>query len=408
MVEINLKKANILIVDDQQANIDVLTEFLGIAGYQNIKATTDPRLALSLCKSFYPDLILLDLIMPHLSGYEVMDQLKAMLLQNPYLPVLVLTADISVQTKQHALAGGAKDFLAKPFDLIEVGLRINNLLESRFLYRQLENQNQILEERIKERIAELEKLNIDLVVAKEKAEASDRLKTAFLQNISHEIRTPLNGILGFGIRLAKKSLTEEKKEEYLDVLKSSTERLANTVNNYLDIAQIVSGNMQVHNAIMELDQLMREIYSKFRQPCQLKNLSLILKMTNQNDHFLLKSDYKLLLKVLSHLIDNAIKFTNVGTITFGFELKREELEFFVQDTGIGITDKAISLIFDHFMQEDVSSTRHYEGSGLGLSISKKIVEIIGGRIWLQSVKNKGSVFYFTIPYLDVAPELSVN
>ena len=404
MIDSTLKNAKILIVDDQLSNIDILTSFLEIVGYTNLLTTTDPRMTVELCKSFTPDLILLDLVMPNFSGYEVLEQLNGLIGHSTYLPVLVLTADISVLARQRALSGGARDFISKPFDLVEVDLRIKNLLETRYLHQQLENHNHILEERINERTIELEKSNRDLLWAKEKAETSDRLKTAFLRNISHEIRTPLNGILGFGTRLAKRNLSQEKKDEYFAVLQLSTDRLANTMTNYLDMAQIVSGNLSVHKTEFELAKLLNEIYVRFAPSCEAKDLFLFYQHNAVAEDFKIYTDRNILVKILVHLIDNAVKFTNHGTITYGFEVKRDELEFFVQDTGTGIEEEAKTLIFEHFMQEDVSTTRRHEGSGLGLSISNKMAEGISGRMWFQSVKNKGSIFYFTIPYLKKSPE----
>ena len=148
MLNSNLKNAKILIVDDHLVNIDLLTGCLQMQGFDNIESTTDPLLAIGLFKSYEPDLILLDLMMPLLSGYDVLDQLRPLVSPDVYLPVLVLTADISPNAKQRALASGAKDFLIKPFDFIEVLLRIRNMLETRYLYQQLEKKNKILEEKV--------------------------------------------------------------------------------------------------------------------------------------------------------------------------------------------------------------------------------------------------------------------
>ena len=148
MLNSNLKNAKILIVDDHLVNIDLLTGYLQMQGFDNIESTTDPLLAIGLFKSYEPDLILLDLMMPLLSGYDVLDQLRPLVSPDVYLPVLVLTADISPNAKQRALASGAKDFLIKTFDFIEVLLRIRNMLETRYLYQQLEKKNKILEEKV--------------------------------------------------------------------------------------------------------------------------------------------------------------------------------------------------------------------------------------------------------------------
>ncbi|MEI6276849.1 MAG: response regulator, partial [Prolixibacteraceae bacterium] len=210
MIDSSLKKANILIVDDQDANIDVLEGFLEMQGFENIKTTTDPRLVVSLFESYQPDIILLDLSMPYLNGFEVMELLRKLLKGNTILPILVLTADVTNETKIRALSGGANDFLTKPFDLLEVGLRIRNLLHSSYLQQQLLSHNAILDEKVMERTRELVEKNFELIAAKEKAEESDRLKTSFINNISHEIRTPLNGIVGFGQILMEPDLMDEE------------------------------------------------------------------------------------------------------------------------------------------------------------------------------------------------------
>ncbi|MCX6167717.1 MAG: response regulator [Ignavibacteriales bacterium] len=184
MIDSTLKNASILIVDDQQDNIDVLTGLLDVKGFTNYTTTSDPRQVFKLFDELKPDLLLLDLKMPSISGYEVMMQLKALIPANTYFPILVLTADITPETKQKALAGGASDFISKPFDLIEIDLRIKNLLRARYLHQQLENQKQIVEERVKERTKELEKANIELKVAKEKAEHSDKMKSELISTMS--------------------------------------------------------------------------------------------------------------------------------------------------------------------------------------------------------------------------------
>lgn len=181
-----LINSNILIADDQQANIDVLTGLLDAKGFLNYKTTKDSRQVFKLFDEFKPDILLLDLKMPYLTGFEVMTQLKVHIPANTFFPILVLTADITPESKQKALACGASDFLTKPFDLIEVDLRIKNLLKARYYHQQLENQNQILEEKVKERIKELEKSNIELKIAKEKSDHLDKQKSELLHQMSHE------------------------------------------------------------------------------------------------------------------------------------------------------------------------------------------------------------------------------
>jgi two-component system sensor histidine kinase/response regulator len=400
MIDFSLKKANILIVDDQEANIDVLEGFLEMQGYLHIKTTTDPRQVVTLLETFQPDVILLDLSMPYMNGFEVMEELKKILPDHILLPILVLTADITSEAKIRALSGGASDFLTKPFDLLEVGLRIKNLLYSSYLQQQLQNQNKILDEKVRERTLELLKKNVELNEAKEKAEASDRLKTAFINNISHEIRTPLNGILGFGQILTDPNLGEPEKAEYLAILNESSERLINTVTKIMEISMISSGNQEVYKKQIFPEIVVSEVFKQFFSLCEAKNLQLSLAIPASDQTPFFYSDQELLGKILRHLMDNAVKFTREGFITMGYTFDEKELTFFVKDTGKGISLEGKQLIFKNFMQEDNSYTRSFEGCGLGLSISQGLVDLLGGRLWVESESGKGSTFFFTLPLAE--------
>ena len=397
MNDSTLKNARILIVDDEQANIDVLSGLLEFKDYTNVYTTTDPRLVAGLFQEINPDIILLDLMMPHLTGFQILEQIMPLIPESDYLPILVLTADITTNSKLRALAGGAKDFLTKPFDLMEVDLRISNLLQTRYLHTQLQNQNLILEEKVQERTMELQNTIIELEVAKTRAESSDRLKTAFMNNISHEVRTPLNGILGFSQIIAEPDLSLEEKQTYLGMLDECSERLINTITSYMDISLIVSGSQKVNRSNLDIRNLIHEQYDYFQNKCSDKNLELILRVPDNHSDFVMKTDKELLRKILSHLTDNAIKFTASGHIIIGYNYKDAELEFFVKDTGKGIDEEAKERIFDRFMQENISNPRSYEGSGLGLSIAKGFVDLLGGRIHLESEKGLGTAFFITLP-----------
>ncbi len=397
MIDAQLKNAPILIVDDQQANIDILEGLLEMQGYTNFRSTADPREVISLYASFEPELILLDLMMPYLSGFEVMNQLSSLISASTYLPILVLTADITPEAKQRALSGGATDFLTKPFDLTEVALRIKNLLFISYLQKQLQKQNLQLEERVRERTAELEQKNAELIIAKEKAEASDRLKAAFINNISHEIRTPLNGILGFGQMLAEYDLLPEEKEEYLEMMNRSSNRLINTITDYMDIALLNSGSLEVTKSDFDPAHLIHQVRDKFEGPCKSKGLTLTTLVPEIISNPIINADRSLIAKVLNHLVDNAVKFTSGGSVTLGFVLQDNSILFNVNDTGVGIDEKNNDQIFHHFMQEDSTTTRGHEGSGLGLTIAKGISDLLGGKMWFTSEKNKGTSFYFSLP-----------
>ncbi|MEI8048348.1 MAG: response regulator [Bacteroidota bacterium] len=403
MIDSTLKNANILIVDDQVANIEVLEELLELYHYTNVKTTTDPRKVVDLFKSFKPDLILLDLAMPFLSGFDVMEQLKSLVPANTLLPILVLTADVTHESKQRALREGASDFLTKPFDLVEVGLRIKNLLFTSYLLQLLGNQKDILEEKVKKRTSELQKTNVALMIARDKAEASDRLKTAFMNNISHEIRTPLNGILGFAPMVLDPVYSAKDKQEFLEVLQISGKRLIQTVSDFMDISLIASGNIEVRHDHFTVSEILSVLESQYLHDFANKNLQFTVEIPSMLGLLVLNSDRLLLNKILRHLLDNALKFTQKGSVLLSVSHTGQSLTFGIKDTGIGISEKVIPSIFDHFTQEDTSNTRNYEGSGLGLSITKGLAELLGGSISAESVKGEGSTFLFAIPHILSEP-----
>lgn len=397
MIDETLKNANILIVDDQEANVEVLEGFLAMDGYRNVKTTTNPLKALEMLDTFKPDLLLLDLVMPHMSGFEVMSILKEKLSPLAFFPILVLTADVTDEAKIEALSGGATDFLTKPFNLIEVGLRIKNLLFSAYLNQQLISQNKTLEERVRERTAELEEKNRELIKAKEKAEASERLKSAFLANISHEIRTPMNGILGFADLLKNNLIDKDNLLEYLGIIEKSGNRLMNTIDDIVSISKIETDNYDLYISRFSVREIMENICYSFEPEASDKNLPIYLHKPEGMEDPIVQSDQHMFTTIVSHLLRNAIKFTNVGRIDMGYSIKSGVLNIYVRDTGIGIPPDKQEDIFDRFVQEDFSVSKIYEGTGLGLAIVKAYVNMLDGVIWVDSEDDKGSTFYFSIP-----------
>lgn len=398
MVIKTFKNAKILIIDDQHANIEVMEGFLQLEGYEFIKTLNDSRLFKQTFLEFDPDLILLDLNMPVISGFDILVEIDSLINPNIFLPVLVLTADITTEAREKALTLGANDFLTKPYDLIEVGLRIKNLLYIRHLHKQLQIQNKILEEKVIERTEELEKTNKDLIVAKEKAEASDRLKTAFLQNISHEVRTPLNGILGFSHLLMEGEISEAEKIEFTYLLGQSSDRLLKTITDYIDISMLVSGTMELILSETNINDTINEVIRKFRNFIAEKEIKIHLQIDDIFKKNIIKTDHYIIDKTFSHLLDNAIKFTASGEIILSAKYSANEIVCFVKDNGKGIEKEFRESIFESFIQENTSNTRDYEGSGLGLSIAKKLIELLDGKIWLESEVNVGTTVYFSFPY----------
>ena len=244
----------------------------------------------------------------------------------------------------------------------------------------------------------LQKHLINLRNAEQRAKENDRLKTAFLQNISHEIRTPMNGIIGFAGLLGNKDVTEVQKMQYLEIITKSSNQLLKIVNDTLDISLIETGNMRAGENKIHLNNFMEEVYFSF-EPLIRKNISFSLKKGLTDTLSIILTDAVKIRQVIHHLLDNAIKFTDKGHIKFGYALRSDELEFFIEDTGIGIAAHLHDKIFENFHKAEIEMSRLYEGVGLGLAICKGDIEILHGRIWVNSELNKGSTFYFTIPYI---------
>jgi len=246
-------------------------------------------------------------------------------------------------------------------------------------------------------ITERKQAQEELLKAKEKAEASDKLKSAFLSNISHELRTPLNGIIGFSEMIAQIDSSEDDRIEFSKMIKKSSSRLINTITSYMDISMIVSGLTEINYRQISLHQFLKKINSQAIEICNNGNRTLDIIENGPVEDFQIITDENLLTKIFFHLIDNAIKFTKKGSVTIGHKLKNGVHLFSVSDTGSGISQESLSVIFEAFTQAETSVSRGYEGSGLGLSIARGFVKLLGGEIWVESARNEGSTFYFTIP-----------
>ncbi|MBN2807844.1 MAG: PAS domain S-box protein [Prolixibacteraceae bacterium] len=238
----------------------------------------------------------------------------------------------------------------------------------------------------------------ELTNAKRKAEESDQLKTAFLANMSHEIRTPMNGILGFAELLRETDLKADTKLQYLEVIEQSGYRMLNIINDIIDISKIEAGEISINKKPFHVNELIRYQLQFFESEAERKGLSLKIQLGLQDDNDLLFSDENRVEQVMVNLIKNAIKFTKTGGIVFGYAQEGSMLRFFVSDTGLGIDEVQQKQIFERFRQADMLATRRYEGAGLGLSISKALVEMMGGHIGVMSEKGQGSTFFFTIPF----------
>jgi PAS domain S-box-containing protein len=256
---------------------------------------------------------------------------------------------------------------------------------------------------LSENINDRKKMEKDLIAAKEKAEESDRLKSAFLANMSHEIRTPLNSILGFSDLLATPDLDPEVRKEFATLMNTSGNNLLAIINDILDISKIEAGQINLILNEFSVLNLISNIQKEYSFRANSKGIELKLNPGNTNHELLIMSDESRIRQVLVNFVGNALKFTSSGYIEIGIKLIDSELRFFVKDTGIGIPEDYHDKIFDRFRQVETAQTRKYGGNGLGLAITKHLAELLGGRIWLESQPNIGSTFYFALP-----GELRVN
>lgn len=246
-------------------------------------------------------------------------------------------------------------------------------------------------------------MELKLLLAKEKAEENDKLKSAFLANMSHEIRTPMNGILGFAELLRKPTLTENNRVEYINIIKKSSVRLLELINELIDISKIESGQMQIKLSTVNVFDTLNDVLSFLLPEAKSKNIDFVFDYSNINDPLNIETDKEKLYAIVLNLIKNALKYTNKGHIKIDCYYVDNKLKIYIRDTGIGIPEDKFDLVFKRFRQ--VEETGFHEGAGLGLSIVLGLLKLLGGDIRFASIVNKGSIFYFSLPCTIVKPIL---
>ncbi|MFB2877998.1 response regulator [Floridanema aerugineum] len=387
----NFHKGNILIVDDTPENLQVLSATLTDSGYK-VRGVINGKMAIRAARSAQPDLILLDIRMPDMNGYQVCEQLKIDS-STWEIPVIFISASDEVLDKVKAFQVGGVDYVTKPFQVEEVLARVEHQLTIRRLQKQLIAQNQQLQEEIVERKK-----------AEEAAAAASKAKTEFLANMSHELRTPLNAILGFAQVMMRDSMLSSDQAENLRIINRSGTHLLELINDVLELSKIESGVVSIDENSFDFYRLLDGLEEMFQIKAERKKLKMILIIPPEIPQYI-RTDEKKLRSCLINLLSNAIKFTQSGSITLRVNLVSENesrlnhqscrLEFEIEDTGVGIAPEEIDRLFDAFIQTE-SGRKSAEGTGLGLTITRKFVQLLGGNITVSSVLGKGTIFKFDI------------
>ncbi len=411
----------ILIVDDLKANRIYLKSLLGNNGYQTELASNGDE-ALKIINSVKIDLIISDILMPVMDGFKLCKILKT---QKKYsdIPFLFYTATYTdKKDEEFALSLGADKFIIKPTDsayllevireYIDTESKLNsnqNLIEddSEFLklyneklVRKLENKMLELEKENQEKaklINELKKSHKELKIAKEKAEESDKLKSEFLAQVSHEIRTPVNTIISYS-NLLREELSHfelEEVEHELNILKRAGNRIIKTVDLIVTLSEVQTGTFKIQPKILNLfDEVVEDIFLEYKHFAIDKQIEL--KLECEDKFVKVFADKNSLIIIMQQLLDNAVKFTEKGGIRISLKQTVSNIIIEIIDTGIGISGKYIDEIFKPFFQEDFGTTRKFEGSGLGLTLVKKLCDLNNLTIDVKSIKNKGSKFILSI------------